>query len=459
MSIELADGLGLPVLSVGSLTTRPVTAEQLATATRGPGGGELFEVEWSPLSAPAVAPSASADVVVFESESVAIDSAELAAQVHTATHRALARVQSWLAEPSGVLVVLTRGAVALPGEDVADLAGAAVWGLVRSAQTEHPGRIVIADVAGEVDAATLLALGEPQLVVRDGAFHAPRVVRSRGVDSILVPPDSGKPWRLGVTTAGTFDNLALEEVPNSDAPLPPAHIRVELHAVAANFRDVMITLGMFTHDALIGSEAAGVVTEVAADVTDFTVGQRVMGLFPEGTGTVVAADARLIAPIPDGWTDAEAAAVLVVFTTAFYGLRELAAVQPGQSILIHAATGGVGLAAIQLARHWGWRCSPPPAEASGRRCGPWASTTTTSATRARWTSSRSSSTSPAVAASTSCSTRWPVSSSMRRCGCCHAAACSSRWARPTSATQTPSRPPTPACATAPSTSSSRVAPG
>ena len=183
--------------------------------------------------------------------------------------------------------------------------------------------------------------------------HAARVVRSRGVDGILTPPESGKPWRLGVTTAGTFDNLALEEVPNSGAPLPPGHIRVELHAVAANFRDVMITLGMFTHDALIGSEAAGVVTEVASDVTDFVVGQRVMGLFPEGTGTLVAADARLIAPIPAGWTDAEAAAVLVVFTTAYLGLRELADVQPGQSILIHAATGGVGLAAIQLARHWG----------------------------------------------------------------------------------------------------------
>ena len=356
VSIELADGLGLPVLSVGSLTTRPVTAEQFATATRGPSGGELFEVDWSPLTAPQAVPPTSGDVVVFESKPVPTDSTDLAARVHAATHQALARVQSWLVEPSGVLVVLTRGAVALPGQDVADLAGAAVWGLVRSAQAEHPGRIVIADMdaeAGDVDVATVLAVGEPQLVVRDGALHAPRMVRSRGADSILAPPDSGKPWRLGVTTAGTFDNLVLEEVPNSEAPLPQGHIRVELHAVAANFRDVMITLGMFTHDALLGSEAAGIVTEVSPDVTEFAVGQRVMGLFPEGTGTVVAADARLIAPVPDGWTDAEAAAVLVVFTTAFYGLRELAAVQPGQSVLIHAGTGGVGMAAVQLARHWG----------------------------------------------------------------------------------------------------------
>ncbi|BBY27309.1 type I polyketide synthase [Mycolicibacterium sediminis] len=358
VSIELADGLGLPVLSVGTMTARPVSADQIASSFKGAGhaDGELFEVEWSAVTAPDTAAALPEGVVTFESEPAAVDSDDLPAAVRAATNRALERIQTWLAEPTGTLLVVTRGAVALPGEDVTDLAGAAVWGLVRAAQTENPGRIVLADVLDDLDesvAATLLAVGEPQLAVRHGALHAPRVTRSRGTDGVLTPPESGKPWRLGVTEAGTFDNLALIEVPNSDQPLPPGHIRVEINAVAANFRDVMITLGMFTHDALIGSEAAGVVTEIGPDVEGFTVGQRVMGLFPEGTGTRVAADARLITPIPTGWSDAEAAAALVVFTTAFYGLRELAKVQPGQSILIHAATGGVGLAAIQLARHWG----------------------------------------------------------------------------------------------------------
>ena len=352
VSIDLADGLGLPVLTVGAMHTRPVTAEQLAAASRS-GGGELFEVEWSAVAAPEQTPAVPSDVVVFESVPAAGDSAALAVAVHEATHRVLERVQAHLAEASGTLVVLTRGAVALTGEDVTDLAGAAVWGLVRAAQNEQPGRIVVADTDVEPDLAAILAVGEPQVVVRGGVAHTPRVVRSRGASAILTPPASGKPWRLGVTTAGTFDNLALEEVPQADQPLPPGHIRVDVSAVAANFRDVMITLGMFTHDALIGSEGAGVVVEVAPDVTEFSVGQRVMALFPEGTGTRVWADARLVAPIPTGWSDAEAAAALVVFTTAYLGLRELADVQPGQSILIHAATGGVGLAAIQLARHWG----------------------------------------------------------------------------------------------------------
>ncbi len=78
-----------------------------------------------------------------------------------------------------MLLVVTRGAVALPGEDVTDLAGSAVWGLVRAAQTEHPGRLVLVDTDTgtdtAVDAAAVLAVGEPQVVVRDGIMHIARV--------------------------------------------------------------------------------------------------------------------------------------------------------------------------------------------------------------------------------------------------------------------------------------------
>ena len=81
VSIELADGLGLPVLSVGSMTTRPVSAEQLALAGRVASDGELFEVEWSPVAAPATVEPAT-DVTVYESSSVATGSDDLAAQTH-----------------------------------------------------------------------------------------------------------------------------------------------------------------------------------------------------------------------------------------------------------------------------------------------------------------------------------------------------------------------------------------
>ena len=92
--------------------------------------------------------------------------------------------------------------------------------------------------------------------------------------------------------------------------------------------------------------------EVADDVLGFARGDRVMGLF-DGAGPVVVADHRTIAHIPSGWSYAQAAAVPAVFLTAYYAFADLARVRAGERVLVHAATGGVGMAAVQLARHWG----------------------------------------------------------------------------------------------------------
>ena len=314
-------------------------------------GDRLFELAWSPTSAASHAETPAYEV--FESVSAAGDPVSAS---YERVHEALAALQSWLTEhDSGVLVVSTRGAVGLPGEDVTDLAGAAVWGLVRSAQTEHPGRIVLVDSdapLSDTTVAQLLAVGEPQLVVRGETIHTARVLASRAVDGVLVPPADG-PWRLGLSTAGTFENLQLEPVPNADAPLEPGQVRVAMRSIATNFRDVMITLGMFTHDALIGGEGAGVVVEVGPGVTEFTVGDDVYGFFPDGSGTLVAGDIRLLLPMPSDWSYAEAAAISAVFTTAYYAFVHLADVKPGQRVLVHAGAGGVGMAAVQLARHLG----------------------------------------------------------------------------------------------------------
>ncbi|ORB15344.1 type I polyketide synthase [Mycobacterium noviomagense] len=349
VSIELADGLGLPVLSVATMVARPVTGEQLMAAASGSGADRLFDVVWSPASAAGA--EATPPHEVFESLP-----ADAPAGVYERTHQALAAVQAWLSErDSGTLVVVTRGAVSVAGEDVSDLAGAAVWGLVRSAQTEHPGRLVLADVDAPLDDAAMAAIlgaGEPQVCLRAEHAYIPRVHASAAVDGVLVPP-ADRPWRLGLTSAGTFENLTLEPVPNADAPLEPGQVRVAIRAIGTNFRDVMITLGMFTHDALLGGEAAGVVVEVGPGVTEFAVGDRVMGFFPDGSGTVVGGDTRLLLPMPADWSYAEAAGISAVFTTAYYAFLHLANVQPGQRVLIHAATGGVGMAAVQLARYLG----------------------------------------------------------------------------------------------------------
>jgi len=352
VSVELADGLGLPVLSVASMVARPVSQQQLMAAVSGSGPDRIFEVVWSP--APLSSSSETPTHDVFES--IATEEDSLAA-TYRRTHEALAALQSWLAEhDTGILVVATHGAVAVPGEDVTDLAGAAVWGLVRSAQTEHPGRIVLVDSDAPLDATAIpsvLAAGEPQLLVRGGIVHTARVHGSRAVDALLAPPSDG-PWRLGMSSKGTFENLLLEPLPDADTPLEPGQVRVAVRTMAANFRDVMIALGLYPDDdAVMGVEASGIVVETASDDGRFAVGDRVTGLFPEGTGTVAVTDARLLMEIPAGWSDADAATAPVVFATAYYALTSLADIKPGQRVLVHAGAGGVGMAAIQLARHFG----------------------------------------------------------------------------------------------------------
>ncbi|MDT5146647.1 MAG: mycoketide-CoA synthase, partial [Mycobacterium sp.] len=259
VSIELADGLGLPVLSVSSMVARPVSDQQLLAAVSNSGPDRLFQVDWSAQPSAAVQPVSvrrwdatepdeeAADPTAYLFESAPAQG-DVVTEVYAATRAVLAALQAWLTrDRAGTLVVSTQGAVALPGEDVTDLAGAAVWGLVRSAQTEHPGRIVLLDTDAPLDedaVAAALAVGEPQVVLRGRTVHIARVHGCRAVSGLLVPPGEGA-WRLGMSSHGTYENLRLERIPNADAPLGPRQVRVATSAIAANFRDVMIALGLY----------------------------------------------------------------------------------------------------------------------------------------------------------------------------------------------------------------------
>lgn len=277
--------------------------------------------------------------------------------VHGGAAEVLDQLQRWLADDqSGEdarLVVLTCGAVAVdPTDRVTDIGHAAIWGLVRSAQTEHPGRIVLVDVDDWSDADTAVAdcarRDEPQLARRAGMWFAPRLARPADRHDLV-----DAPWRLTTLGAGTLDDVVLRPWPEAARPLTAGQVRIGVRAAGVNFRDVLIALGMYPDpDATVGGEGAGVVLEVADDVTEFIRGERVFGLF-DGAGPVVIADRRTIARMPDGWSFAQAAAVPAVFLTAYYALSELADIRGGERLLVHAATGGVGMAAVQLARYWG----------------------------------------------------------------------------------------------------------
>ncbi len=128
---------------------------------------------------------------------------------------------------------------------------------------------------------------------------------------------------------------------------------MEVRAAGVNFRDVLIALGMYPDEVMLGNEGAGIVREVGRGVTGLAPGDRVLGIFAGGVGPVAVADSRLLVKLPDGWSFVDGASVPVVFLTAYYALRDLADLRSGESVLIHAAAGGVGMAAVQLAKHWG----------------------------------------------------------------------------------------------------------
>ena len=163
----------------------------------------------------------------------------------------------------------------------------------------------------------------------------------------LVRPGGGTPWRLAATGSGTLDGLALVPYPEAAAPLEPGQVRVAVRAAGLNFRDVVVALDMIGHDrdpgaGVIGSEIAGVVAETGPGVTHLAPGDRVLGPAAGGFGPVAVADARLMIPVPPGWSFAQAASVPVAFATAWYALADLAGARPGQKLLVHAAAGGVG---------------------------------------------------------------------------------------------------------------------
>jgi polyketide synthase 12 len=302
----------------------------------------------------------------------------LATDVHAVTAWALELLQAWLASDAlerARLVILTKGAVAVSDGESPNLAQAALPGLVRSAAAEHPLRFGLVDLGhgdvvavhgdavagngdatagnGGVDAGLRAALGsdEPELALRDGAVLTARLVRA-GSAGTLLPPASGA-WRLGTERPGSLEDLALLPSEMGEVPLGEGEVRIAVHAAGLNFRDVLIALGMYPGAAPLGSEAAGVVVEVGKGVETLGIGDRVMGFAADCLGSHVVTDARLAARIPDGWSFVQAAAVPTVFLTAAYGLLDIAGLSRGERVLVHAGAGGVGMAAIQIARHLG----------------------------------------------------------------------------------------------------------
>ncbi|MEV6638218.1 SDR family NAD(P)-dependent oxidoreductase [Actinoplanes sp. NPDC051470] len=323
--VRATDDTGGTVATIGSLITRPVTTES----------DDLFTLTWTEVSAPEGVPAS--DVVVFTAHP---DGDDPLTEARALTTRTLQTIKDGLASDNTVVVHTGTG-----------LASAAVSGLIRSAQSEHPGRFVLVESNDPLDPAhlnTATGLDEPRLRVTDGRWEAPRLTRAH--PGPLTIPDT-ETWQLQQSRSGTLQDLTLTTVPQR--PLQTGEVRIAVRAAGLNFRDVVVALGMVDDTRLAGGEAAGVVVEVGSGVPGLVPGDRVFGLVEGGFGPVAVADHRTLAVVPEGWSFAAAASVPVVFATAYYGLVDLAGLSPGEAVLIHAATGGVGMAATQIARHLG----------------------------------------------------------------------------------------------------------
>ncbi|MEU6957277.1 SDR family NAD(P)-dependent oxidoreductase [Streptomyces sp. NPDC045714] len=346
VAVTVADAGGQPLAEVEALVLRE------APAATGPADAlpeGLYRVTWTP--APGTTPTPPGEWCAYGDElpdpvpPTVVARVQAGPDVADAVNHALRTVQRWLADER---CARSRLVLAVRGDTPAEAAAA---GFIRSARTEHPGRFVLVHLpadASDADAAAAAAGDEPEIRAGAGGPTVPRLARV-GADGVLAPPAEG-PWRLDVTEPG---NLALLPSPAAARPLAPGEVRVRMAAAGLNFRDVVVSLGMVPGLEGVGVEGAGVVAETGPGVTRLAVGDRVMGLLPEAMAPLAVADARTLVRVPDGWSLRRAASVPVAFLTAELGLVEGAGLGPGDRVLIHTATGGLGLAALQLARRAG----------------------------------------------------------------------------------------------------------
>ncbi len=287
---------------------------------------------------------------------------QLLEDVRDAGSSALALVQGLLdtdVAPDKGLWFVTSGAQALERnymrESVGEMAGAALWGFGRAVEREaavlrprlldldpaYPARF--SDLADEL----MHPDRETQAAYRDGSRLAARLVRSGTSRARLDLPEEPA-WRLMPGAEGALEGLHAEPAPSQ--PLEPGQVRVAVDAVGLNFLDVLLSMGVVDSAApLLGEEFCGVVVEAAPDVTDVAVGDRVVGLAFGTFGPEVVTHADLVARAPEGIPATALTTIPSAFVSA--GLSfDMANLKAGDRVLVHTASGGVGLAAVQLAQ-------------------------------------------------------------------------------------------------------------
>lgn len=279
-----------------------------------------------------------------------------------------------MAHNSAGLVWVTRGA----GSDTcADPQAALIQGLARTVRAEvGDGPVVTLDlesVEGAAAAARIanvfrrrvlhaVADDDVELVERGGILHVPRMIEDSDATEQLaervgpakqgptpVPLDKVGAARLFAGTPGLLDTLHFAPDERVQGPLPPGYVEMRVKAAGINFKDVMMAMGQIPVEDL-GCESSGTITAVGSDVQGLQVGDRVVCMGSGSFCTQLRLDARLVHRIPDSLSLETAAALPITYVTALHSVQNIARLQQGETILVHAATGGLGQAVVELSQ-------------------------------------------------------------------------------------------------------------
>lgn len=271
--------------------------------------------------------------------------------------------------PPRLWIVTCGGALgeSLPDGHVSRPAQCAVAGFGRVIMNEYSElRCTLVDAPAPETCPELAARLERELLEPDGADEILLTRQARYTLKLSaakpaadIRTTSMERCRLDFAVPGRLGNLAWQAA--AAQPLADSDVEARVTATGLNFRDVMLTMGLLPDDAVengfagpnLGLEFAGFITHVGKGVQNLHIGDRVAGFASACFASHVATPAYTVARIPESWSDEAAATVPTVFFTVWYALKHLARLQPGESLLIHGAAGGVGIAAIQIARHLG----------------------------------------------------------------------------------------------------------
>jgi NADPH:quinone reductase-like Zn-dependent oxidoreductase/aryl carrier-like protein len=292
------------------------------------------------------------------------DAAALEAAQETGLLSVLHLVQAWETASSDQvarLILVTRGAQIVGDQKEVTPAQSPVIGLGRVIGNEYPRlrcRLVDLDPAGDDEGllAELMATDdEDEIALRGGERFVHRYMAAKGECASSNAVAKDVPYRLTISRPGDLDGLTARAIGRPGRG--PGEVEIEVIAAGLNFSDMMKALGIYPGlddgPVPLGAECSGRITALGDGVKGLQIGDEVVAVAPSAFGSHVRTPAELVAPKPPQCSFEEAATLPIAFLTASHALDHLAHLSAGERVLIHSATGGVGLAAVQLARRAG----------------------------------------------------------------------------------------------------------